>query len=80
MAVVRFIAIRAPWEEELLVDLLSVLLELFLEDMVGLIALLSFECVGDFSAMGGGDEPISNRADCLVEIWLSGEDVDRGLR
>jgi hypothetical protein len=47
---------------------------------VGFIALLGFEGMGDFAAMDGGDEAVCNRADRLVEVWLCGEDVDRGLR
>jgi hypothetical protein len=36
--------------------------------------------VGDFAAVDGGDEAVSNRADRLVEVWLGGKDVDRSLR
>jgi hypothetical protein len=48
--------------------------------MVCLVTLLSLERMGDFSAVDGGDEAVSNRADRLVEVWLGGEDVDRSLR
>ena len=63
-----------------MVDLLRVLLEFLLEDSVCFIALLSFKSMGDFTAVDGGDETISNHADRLVEVWLGGEDVDRSLR
>jgi hypothetical protein len=36
--------------------------------------------MGDFAAVDGGDETVSNRADRLIEVWLGGEDVDRSLR
>ena len=63
-----------------MVDFVRILLELLLKYPVCLVVLLSFESVGDFAAVDGGDETISNRADRLVEVWLGGEDVDRSLR
>ena len=56
MAVIRLVPIRAAREEEVLVNLLSVLLELVLKDAVSFVTLLSLEHMGDFSAVDGGDK------------------------
>jgi hypothetical protein len=79
VAIVRFVAVGAAGEEELAVDLVRVGFEFRLEDSVGLIALLSFESMGDFVAVDSGDEAVSNRADRLIEVGLRGEDIDCGL-
>jgi hypothetical protein len=50
-----------------------------LEDSVSLVVLLSFESMGDFTAVDGGDETIRNRSDRLVEVGLCSKDVDRSL-
>jgi hypothetical protein len=60
-------------------NLVRIGLELCLENSVCLIALLSFESMGDFAVVDGGDEAVSNCADRLVEVGLCGEDVDRSL-
>jgi hypothetical protein len=80
MSIVQFVAVRAAGEEEFAVDLVRVGLEFRLENSVCLIALLSFKSMGDFAAVDGGDEAVSNRVDRLVEVGLCGEDVDRSLR
>jgi hypothetical protein len=67
-------------EEEFAVNLVHVGFELRLENSVGFVTLLSFKSMGDFTVMDGGDKPVSNHADRLVEVGLCGEDVDRGLR
>ena len=79
MTVVRFVAIGAAGEKELVDNLVRIGLELCLENSVCLIALLSFESMGDFAVVDGGDEAVSNCADRLVEVGLCGEDVDRSL-
>jgi hypothetical protein len=78
-AIIRFVAVGAAREEEITVDFVRVGLELCLENSVGLVALLSFESMGDFAVVDGGDEAVSNRVDHLVEVGLCGEDVNRGL-
>jgi hypothetical protein len=79
-SIVRFVTVGAAWKEEFTVDLVRIGLELGLEDPVGLVALLSFKSMGDFTAVDGGDETVHDRSDRLVEVGLCGEDVDRSLR
>jgi hypothetical protein len=74
------VAFWTAGEEEVSVNLVRVSLELLLQCAVGLVTLLGLESVGNFAAMNGGDETVCNRADRLVEVGLSGEDVDRSLR
>jgi hypothetical protein len=74
------VAVGTAGEEEVAVNLVRVGLELLLQGAVGLVAFLGLESVGDFSAMDGRDETVRNRADRLVKVGLSGEDVDRSLR
>jgi hypothetical protein len=78
--VVRFVAVGATREEEFMVNLVRIGLEFLLENSVCLVVLLSFKSMGDFAAVNGGDEAVSNRTDCLVEVGLCGKDVDRGLQ
>jgi hypothetical protein len=68
--VVGLIAVWAAGEEEVPIDFVRISLKLLLKGAVSLVALLGFECVGDFAAMDGGDETICNRADRLVEVGL----------
>jgi hypothetical protein len=77
---VWFIAIGTAREEELAVDLLHILFEPLLQDSVCLVTLLSLERMGNFSAMDGQDEPVSNGVDHFVKVGLGREDVDRSLR
>jgi hypothetical protein len=79
-SLVRFVAVRTAGEEEVVVDLVCILLEPLLQDPVCFIALLSFEHMGDFSAMYGQDESIGDSANCLIEVGLSRKDVDHRLR
>jgi hypothetical protein len=74
------VAVWTAGEEEVSVDLVRVSLELLLQGAIGFVALLGLEGVGDFAAVDGGDETVSNRADRLIKVWLGGEDVDRSLR
>jgi hypothetical protein len=50
-----------------------------LENSVRFVALLSFESMGDFAAVDGGDEAVSNCMDRLVKVGLCSEDFDRSL-
>jgi hypothetical protein len=63
-----------------MVNFVCVGFELLLESSVCLVALLSFKSMGNFVAMDGGDEAVSNCADHVVEVGLCSEDVDCGLR
>src|SRR5580693_9420031 len=62
---VRFVTVGTAREEEVTVNLVRVLFEPLLQDSVSLIALLSFERMGNFSVMDSRDKPIGNGADCL---------------
>jgi hypothetical protein len=80
LSFVLLVAIGASQEEEVVVDLVHVLLESLLEDVVCLVALLSFKSMGDLMLVNSGDEAICNRPDSLVKVGLSGEDVECSLR
>jgi hypothetical protein len=57
-AVIGFVVVGTSWKEEFAVDLLGILLEPLLKDAVGLVALLSFDRMGDFAAVDRGNKAI----------------------